>query len=344
MEQEYKYMVCTKCFTYNQESYIEETLYGFVMQETSFPTVTIVVDDASTDNTANVIRTFVESCFDLKDTSIAYEKETDYAHITFARHRTNKNCYFVVIYLKENHHKQRKPKHPYFKEWSDNAKYTAVCEGDDYWVYPKKLEMQVEFMEAHPEYIMCHTDFDLTNGEVRNHKVFIDPDDNYFPHSVLYGMRVGTLTMLYRNSEFQKLPHLNIGKGWQMGDLPLIIEMSHEGKIKYFPIVTAKYRILNHSASHGSLDKEIAFTNSALSIRQFYANYYGIELPNNGYTKGYFITMEKYAFKHKNREIAKEYYILAKQYNMVSKKLLLFYYATNNQWFGKLVSRVYKSK
>lgn len=49
MEQDYKYKVVTLCMTYNQASYIEETLHGFTMQETSFPMVFCIVDDASTD-------------------------------------------------------------------------------------------------------------------------------------------------------------------------------------------------------------------------------------------------------------------------------------------------------
>ena len=88
-EMEYEYLVCTRCFTYNHELYIKDALEGFAMQETSFPVVTVIVDDASTDNTAGVIRKFVEENFDLADKSVAYEKETDAVHILYARHKTN---------------------------------------------------------------------------------------------------------------------------------------------------------------------------------------------------------------------------------------------------------------
>ena len=49
------YMVATLCFTYNQAPYIENTLNGFSIQETSFPVVYIIVDDASTDGEQEVI-------------------------------------------------------------------------------------------------------------------------------------------------------------------------------------------------------------------------------------------------------------------------------------------------
>ena len=55
---ENKYTVATYCFTYNQESYIEDTLNGFSKQETTFPVVYIVIDDASTDRTPEVLCTW----------------------------------------------------------------------------------------------------------------------------------------------------------------------------------------------------------------------------------------------------------------------------------------------
>ena len=144
MEKEYKYMVAVQCMTYNQSKYILDALNGFVMQQTNFPYVVMVVDDASTDGEQEVIRKFVSEQFDTNDTSVAYEKETDYAYITYAQHKTNKNCYIAVLYLKENHYSQRKTQMPYLAEWRDYVKYEALCEGDDYWIHPQKLQMQVD--------------------------------------------------------------------------------------------------------------------------------------------------------------------------------------------------------
>ena len=103
-------LVTVSCMTYNHEPYITDALNGFAMQQTSFPFVCTIIDDASTDRNAEVIRNYVSENFDLQDTSIAYEKDMDYGHVTFARHKTNENCYFAVIYLKENHYSQKKSK------------------------------------------------------------------------------------------------------------------------------------------------------------------------------------------------------------------------------------------
>ena len=98
-----KFKVTVSCMTYNQSKYITDTMNGFTMQQTDFPFVCTIVDDASTDGEQEVISKYLEENFDFSDDSVAYHKETDYAHITYAQHKTNKYCFFAVLYLKENH-------------------------------------------------------------------------------------------------------------------------------------------------------------------------------------------------------------------------------------------------
>ena len=102
MEQ-YKFMVCTRCYTYNHEPYIKDALNGFAMQKTTFPIVTVVIDDASTDKTAEIIRQFINENCDLHAPE-AYEKDMDYGRVTYAPLRTNPNNHFAIVYLKENHY------------------------------------------------------------------------------------------------------------------------------------------------------------------------------------------------------------------------------------------------
>ena len=116
-----KFKVTVSCMTYNQSKYITDAMNGFTMQQTDFPFVCTIVDDASTDGEQEVIRKYVEENFDFSEGSAAYSKETDYAFITYAQHKTNKNCYFAVLYLKENHYSQKKDKSPYLKEWRDGV-------------------------------------------------------------------------------------------------------------------------------------------------------------------------------------------------------------------------------
>ena len=100
------FKVCVRCFTFNQSKYIIETMNGFCNQQTNFPFICCIVDDASTDGEQEVITDYLNEYFDMHNSSVAYKKETDYAHIFYSQHKENKNCYFVVLFLKENHYKK----------------------------------------------------------------------------------------------------------------------------------------------------------------------------------------------------------------------------------------------
>lgn len=125
-----KPLVAIHCMVYNHAPYLRECFEGFVMQQTSFPFVAIVHDDASTDNSAEIIR----------------EYEAKYPHI------------FKPIYQIENQH--AKPGVSVVKIINNaiqqtGAKYIALCEGDDYWTDPLKLQRQVDFLEENPQYTFC---------------------------------------------------------------------------------------------------------------------------------------------------------------------------------------------
>lgn len=149
------FKVCVRCFTYNQSPYIKDTLDGFCMQETTFPFVCTIIDDASTDGEQEIIKKYLWEHFDLEDESIIRNEETDDYALTFARHRTNMNCFFAVLYLKYNHYSIKKSKRQYISEWLDYVGYEALCEGDDYWINSQKLQRQVSFLEDNPDYVLC---------------------------------------------------------------------------------------------------------------------------------------------------------------------------------------------
>lgn len=122
--------VVINSLTYNHEPFIRETLDGFLKQKTNFPFVAVVHEDASTDGTAAILREYAEK----------------YPNIIFPIFETE-NQYF-------------KPGGPLTKIMHDaceatGAKYIAICEGDDYWTDPLKLQKQVDFLESHPDYVMC---------------------------------------------------------------------------------------------------------------------------------------------------------------------------------------------
>ena len=233
-----QFLVHTICLTYNHESYIEDALNGFVMQQTSFPVVTVIIDDASTDRTVDVLNRYLKDCFSL-DEADAIDRETEFGHITLAQHKSNINCYIAVICLKENHYRQAKSKYPYYKEWA-NTKYVAICEGDDYWTDPYKLQKQVDFMEMHPECVAC---FHNARVQYRDHvSLFNDLEEKHEISAKDIIKRqwfIATPTLLYRNI---KLTMPEWSKTVVNGDYLLELLLAREGKFYYMDDVMSVYR------------------------------------------------------------------------------------------------------
>lgn len=245
-------LVHVNCMTYNQSAYITDAMNGFVMQQTDFPFVCSIIDDASTDGEQTVISEYVGKNFDLQDKSVAYEKELDFGRVFFAQHKTNKNCYFAVIFLKENHYSQKKPKAPYLTEWMD-AKYVALCEGDDYWTDPLKLQKQVAFLESHEDFTMCFHGSDIRNDS--NREVWIHCDTietrEYFPDDVFPTWVPHTSSFLYRKEtkdSFQ-IQH----KEWlESGDTVIVLACMHLGRVWGMKEHMSVYRMNNNSVMRNS--------------------------------------------------------------------------------------------
>ncbi len=278
MEKNLKFMVRVSCMTYNHAPYIVDAMNGFTMQQTSFPFVCTIIDDASTDGEQQVIQNYIETNFSLSDDNTVYRKETDDYQLVFAQHKENCNCYFLVIYLKYNHFSINKSKAPYLEEWTD-TKYVAICEGDDYWIHPGKLEMEVAFLEANRDYGLCYTGIGVKNqktGKVSKKTMYNYPSTIGF-WELLITNRIGTLTVLYRkvlgNKYFEEINP--VSHNWKMGDYPMWLWFGMESKIKRFDIVTSVYRISSGSASHAvDENAQTDFLKSVMDIKLFFMDYY----------------------------------------------------------------------
>ena len=221
-----KPLVAINCLVYNHEPYLRDCLEGFVMQQTNFPFVAIVHDDASTDGSAAIIR----------------EYEEKYPHI------------FKPIYEKENQCSKRDGSLERIMNAAIEAtcaKYVAMCEGDDYWTDPLKLQKQVDFMEANPEYSLC-----LTNSIVK----FDDREvlainhiwDTYTIEDVLNTNALNiksrgdnVVPCAHTSTIFYRIPNERF-PDWIsqcfIGDEPLMIYLAHHGKVKFINEVTSVYR------------------------------------------------------------------------------------------------------
>lgn len=263
--------VYIQCPTFNQASYIVNTMNGFTMQQTTFPYVCCIIDDASTDGEPEVIRQYLKEHFDLEDKSVVRNEETDDYILIFAQHKTNKNCYFVVYLLKYNHYSIKKTKMPYISKWRDNAKYIAICEGDDYWIHPEKLKMEVDFFEKNEDYGLVYTDYYERIGDKIQKGRF--PVVNDITDCLLKKGYIPTATTMFRTNLYLQC---TFEKKFLLGDVPLWLQLMHVSKIKRLPEITAVYRLLPESASHSQdFEKRQKFIISTWEARKYYADKYG---------------------------------------------------------------------
>jgi glycosyltransferase involved in cell wall biosynthesis len=248
---------------------------GFTMQQTDFPFVCVIVDDASTDGEPAVIQKYLDCNFDLQDKSVVRNEETDDYVLTFAQHKTNKNCYFAAFILKYNHYscpELKECKFRYIEEWYDNAKYLAICEGDDFWINTCKLQKQVDFLEEHNDFCMVCSKAKVLYGD----KLLgvSGTSDTSFEGLLSYS-NFPTLTRLYRRSiEDEYMREIQpFSNTWMMGDYPRAFYYILKSKVKFLDEVFAVYRILDESASHSKdISYLFRFYDSADCVRRFFVN------------------------------------------------------------------------
>ena len=248
------YMAFVRCSTYNHSSFIEDAMNGFCMQQTNFPFVCAIVDDASTDGEQEVIYHYLQEHFNLEDKNITQYEETDDYKLIFARHKSNLNCYFVALFLKYNHYK-KKPKGPYCTKWLNDSKYVAICEGDDYWTDANKLQRQVDFLEAHPDFTMvCNRTglYSEKNKKYVGESYCYDCDCSVNLRDIIYraGNFISTCSIVHQRNLKDNYP--DYCKRCSVGDYPLQIMAAMKGRVFYFNDIMSVYRISNPNSWMGS--------------------------------------------------------------------------------------------
>ena len=210
-------MVSVMCNAYNHEAYIRDALDGFVMQKTNFRFEVLVHDDASTDGTADIIR--------------EYEKK--YPEL------------IKPIYQTENQRSKGGGRVGKIQRARVRGKYTAICEGDDYWTDPLKLQKQYDAMEAHPEVDMCAHAAKMVKAETRKLVRMLAPKDYdtiLTAEEVIAGGGgyVATCSLFYRSELDTDIPRFRQKSNM---DYYLQIHGSLRGGIIYFSDCMSEYRV-----------------------------------------------------------------------------------------------------
>lgn len=253
-----QFLLQVTCMTYNQVNYITDTMNGFVMQQTSFPFVCIIIDDASTDGEPDVIKSYLDDNFDKREIGLATEDETDEYLRIYAQHKENKNCYFCVLLLKYNHYSINKPKTRNLAEFANSIKYTALCEGDDYWTDPLKLQKQVDILEADETLMAVVTnskEVDKEGTVLKAKQENVVPDNKagrYDLRSFINKVHhYPTATVCYRRTHTEEISKMTKHTANPyLGDWTFWICLHIFGDFYYLDEVTSAYRINPTSLTH----------------------------------------------------------------------------------------------
>ena len=213
------YTVAVWCITYNQKDFIKDALNGFVMQKTNFPFVVIVHDDKSTDGTTDIILEYAQKYPEIIIPVIETENQWSKGGL---KHIVNiMNSRYRI------------------------GKYIAFCEGDDYWTSPDKLQIQIDFLESHPDYSMCF------HSAVKKYEcdtiAWINceniEDKDYDATDIFINWTVPTASVVCRKEAMEFYANIKGAERIQNYDIFIILSCAMTGKIRGICKQLSVYRI-----------------------------------------------------------------------------------------------------
>jgi glycosyltransferase involved in cell wall biosynthesis len=228
--------------TYRHEDYIQQAINSVLEQDCTHPFELIIANDNSPDGTNNIVVNIIN-------------EHPQGRLIKYTRHRFNMGMMNNFI-------------------WAVNqgkGKYIALCEGDDYWTDPNKLQKQVDFLESNPEHAGCaHQSMVLSR----------DQDLYPFKESVpleitindIIGSRLFHTSTLVFNRDVLNV-FLNAPTVYS-GDRLLFFCIAVTGKFCYFPKPMGVYRVHGSGASSNShINQIILDLNSIRYLKGVYPQF-----------------------------------------------------------------------
>ncbi|MBE6327720.1 MAG: glycosyltransferase [Bacteroidales bacterium] len=259
------YKVLVKCPTYNHSKFICDALNGFSIQETDFPFICIVVDDASKDENQEVIRQYANENCDMTKAGISEDDISKYIRVP---HKTNENCVFLFCLLKVNLF-SKPEKQEIYKPYRAVCEYEAFCEGDDFWTDPLKLQKQVDVMEKDPQIGFVYTAFSTVkeDGQAQEYpwceeRMLRSHSGDLFA-TLLDHNNILTLTVCVRQ-HLNEL-YLELSKKNSIGiDYYLFLILAGYSEGFYLPEKTGTYRINSNGMVQSSGEKVNVLCNKSL--------------------------------------------------------------------------------
>lgn len=237
--------VSISCITYNHAPYIRQALDGFIMQKTNFRFEVLIHDDCSTDGTDDIIREYAAKYPDI----------------------------IKPLYEKENQYQNGKPHGSVVWNFPRaKGKYIALCEGDDYWTDPHKLQKQVDFLDSHQEYSMIFANVRLYYDSGLSDESLQIEDREYSPYELYSEWNWTTPTLMFRKSVYTSAMYKTLQriKKPVFGDVTLTMSCAKIGKVWGMSDVVGVYRRLQSGATTRVFsEKELHFYNRSAISKHF---------------------------------------------------------------------------
>ena len=213
-----KIIVSVKCWVYNHEKYLRDCLEGFVRQKTNFRYEVVVHDDASTDGSVEIIKEYTAKYPNIIKSIL--QKENQYSKPGYGSMDRDMNAQL-------------------------KGKYIAICEGDDYWVDPYKLQKQVDMLEADAQCSMCCSDAVIISNTGISHLGCQCEDSRYLTLDEIViggGLYIPTASLVFRKEIVFDEDYVKCTGNCHVGDYPLQIFAAIKGKVYRFAEKQVAYR------------------------------------------------------------------------------------------------------
>jgi glycosyltransferase involved in cell wall biosynthesis len=208
-------LVSISCTTYNHGPFIRQCLEGFMMQKLDGGFEVLIHDDASNDETRVIIEEYAQRF---------------------------PNVIFPFFQSENQYQKGVRGMMPRFNFPRSRGKYIAMCEGDDYWTDPYKLQKQVDFLEANSDYALCFHQVQILmpNGELKSDFLTEVPlKYESIEYVAEKGNFIHTPSIVFRNG-FEEFPGLFFES--PIGDYFMQMLIASRGKFHQIPKAMAVYR------------------------------------------------------------------------------------------------------
>lgn len=219
-------LVSVCIITYQHKDYIKQCLDGVLSQKTHFPFEILIGEDGSVDGTREICEAYATEYPDIIRL-FCWDRNVDRSQFSGGPGRYN------ILYTLQQ----------------AKSPYIALCEGDDYWTDVNKLQQQVTFLQAYPDFSMSfhavHVD---NNGELHPDGLIKSNSEEFSIYDLAEGNIIHTPSVVYRNTFPEEFPAFF--KSSPVLDYLLHMYAARQGKIKYFSEPMAAYRI--HSESYWS--------------------------------------------------------------------------------------------